>query len=76
MDYIFLEINDAFEKQTGLKNAIGKRMRELAPRHEQHWFDIYGQIALTKGGRTDEWHGVESDGVHGSKFWIQLNIAT
>ena len=22
-------------------------MRELAPRHEQHWFDIYGKIALT-----------------------------
>ena len=22
-------------------------MREIAPTHEQHWFDIYGRIALT-----------------------------
>ena len=47
VDYRFLEINPAFEKQTGLKEAKGKLMRELAPDHEQHWFDIYGQIALT-----------------------------
>ena len=47
VDYRFLEINPAFERQTGLVNAEGKRMRELAPNHEQHWFDIYGKIALT-----------------------------
>ena len=33
--------------QTGLVNAKGKLMRSLAPHHEQHWFEIYGQIALT-----------------------------
>jgi len=47
VDYRFLEINPAFERQTGLREAQGKRMRELAPDHEQHWFDIYGKIALT-----------------------------
>jgi PAS domain S-box-containing protein len=47
VDYRFLEINPAFERQTGLRNAQGKLMRELAPNHEQHWFDIYGKIALT-----------------------------
>lgn len=46
-DYRFLEINPSFEKQTGLANALGKRMRELAPQHEKHWFEIYGRIALT-----------------------------
>lgn len=46
-DYRFLEVNPAFEKQTGLKNAQGKRMRELKPQHEKHWFEIYGRIALT-----------------------------
>ena len=46
-DYRFLEINDAFERHTGLVNAKGKLMRDLAPNHEQHWFDIYGKIALT-----------------------------
>lgn len=46
-DYRFLEVNAAFEKQTGLHDAVGKRMRELAPDHEAHWFEIYGRIALT-----------------------------
>jgi len=46
-DYRFVEINPAFERQTGLREAVGKRMRELAPNHEQHWFDTYGRIART-----------------------------
>ena len=47
IDYRFLEVNDAFEKQTGIKDAKGRLMRQIAPGHEQHWFDIYGKIALT-----------------------------
>jgi PAS domain S-box-containing protein len=47
VDYRFLEINQSFERQTGLIDAQGKTMRQLAPEHEQHWFDIYGRIALT-----------------------------
>jgi PAS domain S-box-containing protein len=47
VDYRFLEINPAFEKQTGLHNALGKLMRDLAPDHEAHWFEIYGKVALT-----------------------------
>ena len=47
VDYRFLEINTAFEAQTGLKNAQGKLMRELAPEIEEHWFEIYGKVALT-----------------------------
>lgn len=47
VDYRFLAINASFEKQTGLHDAVGKRMREFAPNHEEHWFEIYGKIALT-----------------------------
>ena len=47
VDYRFLMINASFEKQTGLHDAVGKRMREFAPNHEDHWFEIYGRIALT-----------------------------
>jgi PAS domain S-box-containing protein len=47
VDYRFLEVNPSFEKQTGIQNARGRRMREIAPHHEDHWFQIYGQIALT-----------------------------
>jgi len=46
-DYRFIEVNDAFVSQTGLHDATGKWMRTLAPDHEQHWFDIYGKVALT-----------------------------
>ncbi len=48
VDYIFLEVNAAFEKQTGIIDGIGRRMRDIAPDHEQHWFDIYGQVARTQ----------------------------
>ncbi len=47
LDYRFLEVNRVFEKQTGIRNAVGRRMREIAPAHEEHWFQIFGQIALT-----------------------------
>jgi len=47
VDYRFLVINASFERQTGLHDAVGKRMREFAPDHEEHWFEIYGKIALT-----------------------------
>ena len=47
IDYCFLEMNPAFERQTGLHEAEGKLMRELAPSHEEYWFEIYGKIALT-----------------------------
>ena len=47
LDYRFLEINAAFERQTGLHDAKGKLMRTLAPDHEELWFEIYGRIALT-----------------------------
>jgi PAS domain S-box-containing protein len=46
-DYRFLEVNPAFERLTGLSNAVGKWMRELVPDHEQHWYETYGRIAET-----------------------------
>ncbi|MDD4928681.1 MAG: ATP-binding protein [Gallionella sp.] len=47
IDWRFLETNPAFEKQTGLRDGVGKRMRELAPDHEAHWFETYGEVART-----------------------------
>ena len=47
VDYRFLEVNPAFEKQTGLYEAQGKLMRTLAPEHEAHWFESYGKVAQT-----------------------------
>ncbi len=47
LDYRFLVVNPAFERQTGIENAVGKWMRDIAPLHEEYWFEIYGRIALT-----------------------------
>ncbi|XMB89988.1 histidine kinase dimerization/phosphoacceptor domain -containing protein [Methanosarcina hadiensis] len=47
IDYRFLEINAAFERQTGIKNAVGRRMRDIAPELEEYWFQTYGNVALT-----------------------------
>ncbi|MEL7608957.1 MAG: ATP-binding protein [Bacillota bacterium] len=47
LDYRFLEVNGSFERQTGLADAVGRSIRDIAPDNEQHWFDIYGRIALT-----------------------------
>lgn len=46
-DYRFIETNPAFEKQTGLQHAVGRRMLEIASDHEKHWFEIYGRVAST-----------------------------
>lgn len=66
IDYRFLETNPAFERQTGLIDAQGKTMRELAPAHEEHWFEIYGRVALSgeaarfenPAAQLDRWYDV------------------
>ncbi len=47
VDYRFLEVNPAFERQTGLHDPGSRTMREHVPEHEQHWFDTYGRVAAT-----------------------------
>ena len=46
-DYRFLEANPTFEKHTGLKDAVGRTIRELVPNHDSHWYEIYGRVAAT-----------------------------
>jgi PAS domain S-box-containing protein len=47
VDYRFLDVNRAFERQTGLRDVVGQTMRTLVPAHEDHWFRTYGEVALT-----------------------------
>jgi diguanylate cyclase (GGDEF)-like protein/PAS domain S-box-containing protein len=46
-DYRFVEVNPAFEEQTGLRGALGKTIRQMVPEHDAHWFEIYGDVART-----------------------------
>lgn len=50
-DYRFLESNPAFARHTGLENATGRTLREIAPALDESWFKIYGRVAKT--GRTE-----------------------
>ncbi len=52
VDFIYLEINNAFEKLTGLKKeeTIGTRVTEIIPgiqNSKPNLFEIYGKVALT-----------------------------
>lgn len=49
-DFVYLNVNAAFERLTGLKNVVGKKVTEVIPGiKESHpeLFDIYGRVALT-----------------------------
>ncbi len=55
-DYCFREVNPAFAAQTGIEDAVGRSMREIAPEHEEHWYEIYGRIAATgESVRFEHW---------------------
>jgi PAS domain S-box-containing protein len=49
VDYVFLEVNPAFESYTGLNPEFitGKRVTELIPDIEPYWITTYGQVAFT-----------------------------
>ncbi|QBX38097.1 PAS domain S-box protein [Brevundimonas sp. S30B] len=47
VDYMIVEGNAAFERLTGLGHVDGRWVSEVAPGLEQHWFDLYGGVALT-----------------------------
>ncbi len=47
VDFRYLQVNPSFDKQSGLTDVQGKRIRELVPQLESDWFEIFGKIALT-----------------------------
>ncbi len=50
IDYIYLKVNKNFEKLTGLKNVIGKKVTEVIPgiaTSNPDWIPIHGRVAVT-----------------------------
>ena len=47
VDYRFRQVNQAFERQTGLHDAPGRLGSEVAPDTERYWLDIYEAVART-----------------------------
>jgi two-component system sensor kinase len=49
-DFIYLDVNSAFERLTGLEQVVGRKVTEVIPGiKESHpeLFEIYGRVALT-----------------------------
>jgi PAS domain S-box-containing protein len=47
VDYRFIEVNPAFEQQTGVRDAVGQLASVMTPNLEQHWLDNFGRVAAT-----------------------------
>ncbi len=49
VDYLFVEVNPAFEQLTGLmaETVVGRRVLEVLPTLEERWIERYGRIALS-----------------------------
>ncbi len=47
VDHRFLEVNPAFEKQTGISGAQDKLASEIVPRYDKRWSGVFGRVALT-----------------------------
>ena len=49
-DFVYLAVNDAFERQTGLKNVVGRKVSEVIPgirEADPRLLEIYGRVATT-----------------------------
>jgi PAS domain S-box-containing protein len=49
VDYRFIEMNESFEKLTGLKRSeiLGKTVLEVLPQTEKYWIDAYSKVVKT-----------------------------
>ncbi|RYZ60692.1 MAG: PAS domain-containing protein, partial [Proteobacteria bacterium] len=47
VDHRYLYVNAAFEKHTGIANALGRRVQELVPHFEARWHAIYSEVLRT-----------------------------
>jgi PAS domain S-box-containing protein len=55
-DYLYLEVNDAFEKLVGKKRSeiIGKRYTELFPENQEFWINSYNHVTQLGESRVFE----------------------
>ena len=57
VDFVYLKVNDAFERLTGLKNVVGRKVSEVIPGIRElspELFEIYGRVASTGIHKTFE----------------------
>jgi PAS domain S-box-containing protein len=70
-DFIYLAVNEAFEKLTGLRDIVGKRVTEAIPgirEADPELFERYGRVAQT--GRPERFEVF----VNALKMWFYISV--
>lgn len=70
-DFVYLDVNAAFEQQTGLKNVAGKRVSEVIPgirESDPQLFERYGRVAA--GGAPEQFEIY----VEALKMWFFISV--
>jgi PAS domain S-box-containing protein len=70
-DFIYLDVNLAFEKLTGLKDVVGRKISEVIPgihQSDPELFERFGRVALTGIPETFENY------VDGLKMWFSISV--
>jgi PAS domain S-box-containing protein len=70
-DFIYLDVNQAFKKLTGLENVIGRRVTEVIPGIREtnpEVFEIYGRVATTGEPESFETY------VPGLGMWFSVSV--
>ncbi|MBY6265438.1 response regulator [Azospirillum sp. 412522] len=47
VDYVHVEANDGYERQTGIPDIVGMPVRKLAPDEADGWIELYGNVLRT-----------------------------
>jgi PAS domain S-box-containing protein len=71
VDFVYLEVNKAFEQLTGLKNVVGKNVTEIIPginNSNPELFNIYGRVALS--GIPEKFEAY----VEGLRMWFSVSV--
>ncbi len=70
-DFVYLVVNNAFEKLTGLKNVAGKKVSEVIPGirdTDPELFEIYSRVSLT--GKPERFEMF----VEALKMWFSISV--
>ena len=71
LDFVYLDVNPAFERLTGLKDVAGKRVSEVIPGIREanpELFEIYGRVAMT--GKPERFE-TYLDSLH---IWFSISV--
>jgi PAS domain S-box-containing protein len=86
IDVIIIDVNPAYEKETGLSRdkVVGRRIKEVLPVVEQVWLDRYGEIVRTGtpmhfeeyNASVDRWFNVYASPMKGNRFAVVFSDVT